>query len=85
MVSGWPYQPDSNITPSLTSNHIAGKAIDMDITWDGTLKVKNKDGTVANVPFMSQVNHNKKLHAVGATYDVKKHKTDAPHWSTDGF
>jgi hypothetical protein len=34
---------------------------------------------------MSKVNHNKKLHAVGATYDVKKHKTDAPHWSTDGF
>jgi hypothetical protein len=77
--------PKSTVAPSLTSNHIAGKAIDMDITWKGTLKVKNKDGTVAHVPFMSDVNHNKKLHAVGATYAVKKLKTDVPHWSSDGF
>ncbi len=77
--------PNSTVAPALTSNHIAGKAIDMDITWTGTLKVKNKDGTVAQVPYMSNANHNKKLHAVGATYGVKKLTTDAPHWSSDGF
>jgi hypothetical protein len=31
--------PKSTVAPSLTSNHIAGNAIDMDITWTGTLKV----------------------------------------------
>jgi hypothetical protein len=76
--------PKSNVAPSLTSNHIAGKAIDMDITWTGNLSVKNKDGTVVSVPFMANPNANTKLHAVGATYNVKKHTGDAPHWSVDG-
>jgi hypothetical protein len=77
--------PKSNVAPSLTSNHIAGKAIDMDITWTGELKVKKKDGTIASVPFMNNANLNTKLHAVGESYGVKKLKTDAPHWSSDGF
>jgi hypothetical protein len=76
--------PKSTEAPSLTSNHIAGKAIDMTITWTGDLKVKNKDGTVATVPFNDDVNKNTLLHDVGATYSVKKLKTDAPHWSFDG-
>ena len=77
--------PKSTVAPALKSNHIAGKAIDMDITWSGDLKVKKKDGTVVNVPFMADPNHNTKLHAVGDSYGVKKLKTDAPHWSHDGF
>jgi len=76
--------PKSTVAPSLTSNHIAGKAIDMDITWTGELKVKKKDGTVVSVPFVANPNSNHKLHAVGESYSVKKHKTDAPHWSVDG-
>jgi hypothetical protein len=77
--------PKSNVAPSLTSNHIAGKAIDMDITWTGDLKVKKKDGTIVSVTFTSNPNVNTKLHAVGESYGVKKLKTDAPHWSSDGF
>ena len=76
--------PSSTNAPALTSNHIAGKAIDMTITWTGTLKVKNKDGTEAQVPFMANVNENTKLHDVGATYSVNKLVTDAPHWSING-
>lgn len=34
--------PDSTNPPSLTSNHITGKAIDMTITWTGTIKIKKK-------------------------------------------
>jgi hypothetical protein len=68
----------------LTSNHITGKAIDMNITWTGNLKVKKKDGTVVEVAFMSNPNLNTKLHAVGASYGVKKHTSDKPHWSVDG-
>lgn len=76
--------PKSTNAPSLTSHHIKGKAIDMTIKWVGTLKVKKKDGTVAEVPSMTSVNLNTKLHAVGESYGVKKLKTDAPHWSADG-
>jgi hypothetical protein len=77
--------PKSTVAPSLTSNHIAGRAIDMEINWTGDLKVKKKDGTIASVPFMSNPNVNSKLHAVAESYGVKKLKTDAPHWSSDGW
>jgi hypothetical protein len=76
--------PYSTQAPSLTSNHIAGKAIDMDINWIGTLKVKKKDGTVAEVPYVSNPNANVMLHQVGASYGVKKLTTDKPHWSYNG-
>jgi hypothetical protein len=76
--------PKSNVAPSLTSNHIPQKAIDMDITWAGELKVAKKDGTVETVLFFSDPNANTKLHAVGESYGVKKLKNDAPHWSHDG-
>jgi hypothetical protein len=77
--------PKSNVAPALNSNHIAGNAIDMDIAWTGILHVKKKNGTVVDVPFMADPNHNRKLHAVGASYLVRKHTRDAPHWSRDGM
>lgn len=76
--------PKSEVAPALHSNHIAGKAVDMDITWKGTLNVKEKDGTVVAVPYMVNPNLNKKLHEVGASYSVIKHLADAPHWSVNG-
>lgn len=76
--------PRSTVAPALVSNHIAGKAVDMDITWTGEIKVKNKDDSESSVTFSSNVNTNVALHAVGATYGVKKLVTDAPHWSFNG-
>ena len=76
--------PHSMVPPSLVSNHIAGKAIDMDIQWTETLEVKKKDGTVVEVPYVSDPNANVKLHQVGASYGVKKLTNDKPHWSYDG-
>lgn len=76
--------PASINPPSLTSRHIEGKAIDMDITWVGTIKIKNKSGALVPVAFKADGNANTALHAVGATYGVKKLTTDEPHWSTDG-
>ena len=86
MVSGFglAVPPSSTVAPSLNSNHIPGKAIDMKIKWTGTLRVKKKDGTVVDVPYMSNPNRNKELHAVGASYGVKKHTKDKPHWSLSG-
>ena len=76
--------PHSLVAPSLSSNHIVGKAIDMDVTWSGTLDVKKKDGTVVEVPYVDDPNTNVKLHQVGASYGVKKLTNDKPHWSHDG-
>lgn len=76
--------PTSTNAPSLTSNHSPGKAIDMDIDWTGTIKIKKKDGTEESILYMEDVNKNTRLHAVANTYGVKKLTTDAPHWSLDG-
>jgi len=79
--------PKSTNAPALDSRHIQGKAIDMAITWTGALKIKKKngkDGEEVAIDFMDDVNKNTKLREIGASYDVKKLTTDAPHWSTDG-
>jgi len=76
--------PKSTNAPALDSRHIEGKAIDMNITWKDTIKVKKKDGTEVSVKFDDDVNANTTLHGVGTSYGVIKLKTDAPHWSTDG-
>jgi hypothetical protein len=86
MVTGFglAVPPQSINAPALSSRHIEGKAIDMDITWTGTIKVKDKSGKEVDVAFNTNVNANTALHKVGATYGVKKLTTDRPHWSTDG-
>jgi len=86
MVTGFglAVPPKSIYAPSLTSRHIEGKAIDMTITWTGTIKVKDKTGKETDVAFMADVNANTVLHNLGKTYGVIKLTNDAPHWSTDG-
>jgi len=69
---------------SLTSNHISGKAIDMTITWTGTLKIKQKDGKEIEIKTAPFDGMNTELHKVGKTYKVIKHTTDKPHWSVNG-
>lgn len=76
--------PQSTVAPSLTSNHIAGKAIDMEISWTDTLHVPRKDGKIMSVPYMVNPNINMALIELGESYGVKKHRHDAPHWSVDG-
>lgn len=70
--------------PSLTSRHIEGKAIDMSISWSGTLKIADKKGKTVEIGSPTNGESNKELHKLGATYGVVKHPTDPPHWSTDG-
>lgn len=86
MVTGFglAVPPKSTNAPSLTSRHIEGKAIDMDITWTDKIKVKDKTGKETEVTFNADVNANTVLHAIGKSYGVIKLATDAPHWSTDG-
>jgi len=62
--------PQSVNAPSLTSNHIAGRAVDMVITWQGTIQVAQRDGNMVAVTYMQNPNANTELHQVGASYGV---------------
>ena len=70
--------------PSLTSNHIGGEAVDMTIGWTGTLRIKDANGAVHALGAPRNGGDNGGLHAVGASYGVKKLAGDRPHWSETG-
>jgi hypothetical protein len=77
------------VAPSLASNHTKGKglAIDMSISWAGTLNIKNANGDVVIINSAPRDNMNPSLWAVGESYGVKrffKPEKDKPHWSIDG-
>lgn len=68
----------------LDSNHLTGQAVDMDISWSGTLKIKNAKGEDVEITTSPTNGNNKDLWAVGETYGVKKLASDPPHWSFNG-
>jgi len=70
--------------PSLTSLHIEGRAIDMTIGWNGTLRIKDAAGKTVEIGAPRNGNDNTDLHKVGATYKVMKLVSDPPHWSDNG-
>ncbi len=80
MVSGY----DIVFAPALTSRHTEGNAIDMDITWSGSLTIAQADGTTATISSGPATGGNLALQKVGAGYGVIKLATDPPHWSSDG-
>jgi hypothetical protein len=71
--------------PSLTSNHIFGKAIDMRITWKGDLWIKFPISFgLYEIKSRPRNGKNKELHKIGAMFGVKKLRSDSPHWSYNG-
>ncbi|HEX8301421.1 hypothetical protein [Sphingomonas sp.] len=70
--------------PSLTSLHIEGRAIDMTISWTGTIEVKDKAGRKRPLGAPRSGDTNTELHAIGVTYGVLKLLSDPPHWSDNG-
>ena len=70
--------------PALTSLHIQGEAVDMNISWSGTLSILDANGVRHAIGAPRSGEANRDLHAVGATYGVKKLLSDAPHWSSTG-
>ena len=70
---------------SLTSNHIAGKAIDMTITWRDRLVLTRPAPLLATIESLPRSGQNRELHEIGATvFSVRKLKSDPPHWSHNG-
>jgi hypothetical protein len=75
------------VAPALKSNHIAGKALDMSVSWTKTLTIENKSGKTIEIKSSPRDSTNPDLIAVAKTYgvihliDVMK---DPPHWSFNG-
>ena len=71
--------------PSLTSNHIRGKAIDMNISWKGTLELTQPAPLLARIEGRPRTEQNRELHQIGASvFGVRKLISDPPHWSFNG-
>ena len=86
MVDGYGIN-NLGVAPSTTSRHISGKAIDMTISWNGELKIKNASGTEQVIKSSPKDGTNSALIAVGKTYEVihfTNVNKDKVHWSTDG-
>ena len=69
---------------ALNSRHTAGAAIDMNISWRGTLEIVDGNGKTVSIGAPRNGVFNSKLHAVGASYGVYKLLRDKPHWSDNG-
>ncbi|MCK9685460.1 hypothetical protein [Scleromatobacter humisilvae] len=76
-----------NVAPALQSNHISGTAVDMAISWNGSLTINRRDGTPVQIASLPRSGMNPDLKTVGASYGVIKFvggASDMPHWSADG-
>jgi peptidoglycan hydrolase-like protein with peptidoglycan-binding domain len=71
--------------PALRSRHTEGLAIDWEITWKDTLKVRDANGTLVSIGAPRSSYDNADLWDVGGSYDVIKLEADEPHWSIDGY
>lgn len=73
--------------PALESNHTKGLAIDVSISWSGTLTVKDGQGHDVVIDTLPRDNMNQDLWKVGASYGVVRYhrpEKDKPHWSANG-
>jgi hypothetical protein len=86
MVDGYGIN-NLGVPPALASRHTQGLAIDMIISWTGTLNIRKADGTIAAITSAPQDGTNADLIQVGATYGVIHFQAvakDRVHWSVDG-
>jgi len=70
---------------ALNSLHTQRLAIDWNITWVGTLKVKDGNGRIVSIGEPRDSSRNTTLFDVGASYGVYKLESDPPHWSYNGY
>lgn len=70
--------------PALVSQHTARLAIDMTLSWDGKIVVKDAQGKKKTISSTPRTGSNSALVAVGQTYGVIKLLADPPHWSANG-
>lgn len=74
--------------PAAESNHSKGLAIDMSISWTGSLRINDATDKVVAIDTAPRDSMNVALWALGATYGVKRYHNpahDRPHWSWNGY
>jgi hypothetical protein len=70
---------------SLSSNHIRGTAIDMNVSWKDVLEVSRPAPLLTRIESRPRNGQNGELHELGAdVFGVRKLKSDPPHWSHNG-
>ena len=69
---------------ALNSRHTERKAVDMTISWTGTLTIRAADGTQRSISGAPRNGSNPELVAVGRGFGAVKLTSDPPHWSDDG-
>ncbi|HTT97769.1 MAG TPA: hypothetical protein VMF58_06935 [Rhizomicrobium sp.] len=69
---------------ALASRHTQRRAIDMTISWDGTLPIRDFNGQERSITMPPRSGSNQVLVDVGRSFGVIKLMTDPPHWSDDG-
>ena len=69
---------------ALTSRHTQRRAIDMTISWVGTLTIHDFNGQERKITMPPRSGLNQVLVDVGRSFGVIKLMTDPPHWSDDG-
>lgn len=71
-----------------TTLHSLGRAIDMTISWAGTISIEDAHGVAHAIDAPHSAEINRAMHAVGASYGVIKFvdpdQPDPPHWSDTG-
>lgn len=72
--------------PALVSRHTEGRAVDMNISWNGPLTIAGPKGGKVTISIEPRTGMNPELAQVGAMYGVMKARfaNDPPHWSDDG-
>jgi hypothetical protein len=70
--------------PGSGFSHTSGKAIDMTISWSGSLNVANAKLKTVAITNAQRSGENPALWPVGSSYGVKKLPSDPPHRSANG-
>ncbi len=70
--------------PAYPTKHSDGTAVDMTVSWNGTLNIAQQNGTIVPITTAPRTHMNPDLHQVAATYGVQKLVSDPPHWSDNG-
>lgn len=69
---------------ALISRHTQRLAVDMSISWKGTLAAHDAQGRLVEISSQPRDVTNAMLAVVGKSFGVIKLVSDRPHWSSDG-
>ena len=87
MFDGFEIDPKNVNCPAEHSKHNTREAIDMKLTWNGDITIKNASGQDVKITTVPRDNTNLDLIKIAKTYSVYHYvpiTDDKKHWSSDG-